>query len=249
MNDSEEVAEPRKDNLCCLHRALIWVKDSGDQPALAYSPKIVNRCKLNGLQLSSQVWIRGAQLGGLRFIAKQLGKHARCFMEVEPFGPVVRCRKLERKKLLKTAPCQPAGIGVVRAIKQPARTQGSGRHSQQGLLNGLGDPGGDAMGYHVMAATNRPREERTWSCQAQKISFDDLQVLQPGAAGQIQAAGHMIRMKIHPIKAAFWIKRGQHHQGESCAATKIEKNEGLTFRFSGRQVALEQGCKIKPTWR
>nr|WP_259729954.1 hypothetical protein [Synechococcus sp. CS-1333] len=100
-----------------------------------------------------------------------------------------------------------------------------------------------------MAASNRPRKERTWSRQVQKICFDDLQVLQPGAAGQIQAVGHMIRMEIHPKKAAFWIERGQQHQRESCAATKIEKDKGLTFRFSGRQVALEQGCKIKPTWR
>ena len=146
-------------------------------------------------------------------------------------------------QVLEGAGTQPAGKGVVRAVKNAARVQRRGGQLQQRLLDRCGDPGGDAMGDDVVMGR---RQGSGIGCEAEEVGLLELDVAQAQLLGQPAAVDDVIGLEVDAGKAAFGVGGGEQAEAQAHAAAQLQIGKGLTFMGARWLMALEQGGEIQP---
>jgi hypothetical protein len=149
----------------------------------------------------------------------------------------------EFAEVLEGAGAEPAGKGVVGAVEDAARIEGCGGQLQERLLDRCGDPGGDAMGDHVVMGSG---QRAGVGGEAEEVGLLELDVAQPQLLGQPAAVDDVIGLKIDACEATFGVGGGEQAETQAHAAAELQVGEGLTFVAARWLMPLEQGGKIQP---
>jgi hypothetical protein len=149
----------------------------------------------------------------------------------------------EFAEVLEGAGGQPAGKGVVGAIEDATRIERCGGQLQQRLLDRCGDPGGDAMGDHVVMGSG---QRSGVGGEAEEVGLLELDVAELQLPGQPAAVDDVIGLEINAAEATFGVGGGQQAEAQPHAAAELQVGKGFAFVAARRLVALEQTGEIQP---